>query len=638
MLVVWVINCIQVNSMNSLKDIATKKHITIIHTCTIKEAMKVMCENKNGSVILIENDFAVGIITESDIINCFTNKIDFNTSAFVICKKNIITSNEDRPLEFSFDILEKNNIRRLVLVNKIGKYAGVVLQEDLFNYVEEDVYKEDLKIYNIVDKSISLVTVDINDDIKIVLNKMRKYKIGSLLVLHDKQCVGIVTEKDILKLTYNEVDTTNKVSQHMTSPVVTIKEDVCVTDAIDIMRIKNIRRIVIVDLNNKLVSLLTNRDILKHIKGNYTRILQTKIKNAQEIMNFLPEPIIEIYYSNEKDLIYWMNTQAQIIFGKNLIDKSILEIVSEENWKYIKEILQNTHIIKDFSVKIENKTYEISGTLSKNIKTNYMKLIFKDVTNYEYEKEKLQNIIDVEIKKRLDSEYLLMQQSKLATMGEMIGHIAHQWRQPLAQLGGIFMNLDSAYHFNELNEKYLSEKLENGNKLIKYMSSTIDDFRHFFEPNKQKKVYNISEYIHSSIAIIQASFTFHHIQLKYTTSDESIKSVGFPSEFSQVILNILANAQDILLSRKIQIPIINIDVTSENNYIYIRVEDNGKGIDEKNINKIFDIYFTTKERKEGSGLGLYMSKLIIETKLGGEITASNSKKGAVFIISLPCKY
>jgi len=623
--------------MNSLKDIATKKNITISHTLSIKDAMKVMCENKNGSVVLLNNNHPVGILTESDIINCFTNKIDFNSSAFSICKKNIITANEDRPLEFSFDILEKNNIRRLILLDKLGKYSGVVLQEDLFNYVEEDVYKEDLKIYNIVDKSISLVTVEINDTLKTVLDKMRKYKIGSLLVLHDSQCVGIVTEKDILKLTYNEVDTTNKVSLHMTSPVVTIKEDVCVTDAIDIMRIKNIRRIVIVDGNNALVSLLTNRDILKHIKGNYTRILQTKIKNAQEIMNFLPEPIIEIYYSNEKDLIYWMNTQAQNIFGKNLIDKSVLEIVSQEDWQYIKTLLQDAYIIKDFVLKIKHKTYEISGTLSKNMKTNYMKLIFKDVTNYEYEKEKLQNIIDVEIKKRLDSEYLLMQQSKLATMGEMIGHIAHQWRQPLAQLGGIFMNLDSAYYFNELDEKYLSEKLENGNKLIKYMSSTIDDFRHFFEPNKQKKSYNISEYIHSSIAIIQASFTFHHIQLNFVTSDESIKSIGFPSEFSQVILNILANAQDIFLARKIQTPTIDIQVTQKNNYICIKIEDNGKGIDKRNIDKIFDIYFTTKERKEGSGLGLYMSKLIIETKLGGEITANNSKKGAVFCISLPSK-
>jgi len=624
--------------MNSLKDIATKKNITINHTLSIKEAMKVMCENKNGSVVLLKSNSPVGILTESDIINCFTNKIDFNSSAFSICKKNIITANEDRPLEFSFDILEKNNIRRLILLDKNRKYAGVVLQEDLFNYVEEDVYKEDLKIYNIVDKSISLVTVDINDTLKTVLDKMRKYKIGSLLVLHDSQCVGIVTEKDILKLTYNEVDTTNKVSLHMTSPVVTIKEDVCVTDAIDIMRIKNIRRIVIVDVNNKLISLLTNRDILKHIKGNYTRILQTKIKNAQEIMNFLPEPIIEIYYSDEKDLIYWMNTQAQNIFGKDLIDKSILEIVSKENWQYIKALIQDAHIIKDFVLKIENKTYEISGTLSKNMKTNYMKLIFKDVTNYESEKEKLQNIIDLEIKKRLDSEYLLMQQSKLATMGEMIGHIAHQWRQPLAQLGGIFMNLDSAYHFKELDEKYLSEKLENGNKLIKYMSSTIDDFRHFFEPNKQKKVYNISEYIHSSIAIIQASFTFHHIQLNFTTSDDSLKSIGFPSEFSQVILNILANAQDILIARKIKTPTIDINVRDENNFIYIQIEDNAKGIDEKNIDKIFDIYFTTKERKEGSGLGLYMSKLIIETKLGGEIKANNSKKGAVFSISIPSKY
>ncbi|MEA2049231.1 MAG: CBS domain-containing protein [Campylobacterota bacterium] len=621
--------------MNNLKSIKTTKDIVVPFDTSIKNAMGVMYQNKNGCVVLLKENKPIGIITESDIVNGFNDDINFTQPAITIAKKNLITTDENRPIEFAFDVLGQNNIRRIILVNKNKEYAGVVLQEDLFDYLEEDVYKEDLKISNIIDTTYELITVDINETIYSVLNKMKKHQIGSLIVMHDKHYVGIITEKDILKLTYNEVDKRNKVSLHMTSPVVTITDDIFVTNAIDIMKIKNIRRVVVVNKNNKLLALLTNRDILKHIKGNYARVLQNKIKNAQEIMNFLPEPIVEIYDGSEDNLIYWMNKQAQNIFGTNLMDKSILKIINKSDWLYIQNILIDTKTIKDIAIKINDRIYEVSGILSKNAETKYMKLIFKDVTSYETEKEKLQNIIDIEIKKRLDSEYLMMQQSKLATMGEMIGHIAHQWRQPLAQLGGIFMNIGSASNFEELDEQYLNKKLNDGNKLIKYMSQTIEDFRNFFEPNKEKERFDISEYINNAVDLIKASLTFNHIKLTFTQKDKKITSIGYPSEFAQVILNILANSEDALVSRGVKEAKIDISISDDNQNILIKIKDNAGGIELKNINKIFDIYFTTKTRKEGSGLGLYMSKLIIETKLGGTISAENDNKGAVFTVKLP---
>ena len=619
--------------MNSLKKIANHGEFNIDFQASIKEAMGVMHRNKNGSVVLTQDNKPIAIITESDVVNALKVDMDLSKNAIEISTRKVVTTNENRPVEYAFDLLIQHNIRRLVLIDNEGVYKGIVLQKDLFEYLEEDVYKIDLKVSDILKTNQEVFSVTVKNSIKDAVSIMQKYHIGSVVVKDNSNCVGIITEKDILKLTLYEMDLSLNVVSCMSSPIISVKDDTLVTNVIDLMKLQSIRRVVVLDSNNQVVGILTNRDILKHIKGNYTRILQNKIKHAQEIMDFLPEPIIEIFYSKNEEVIYWMNTQAKNAFG-DLVEKKITNLFELENWEEIKSYLLENKKLKGKSIKIDNCVYEISGTISKNVNTNFIKLIFKDVTDHEEEKSKLQNLIDSEIKRRMDSEYLLMQQAKLATMGEMIGHIAHQWRQPLAQLGGIFMNLESAYAFEELNEKYLNEKVLHGNELLKYMSNTIEDFRNFFEPNREKEVFDLCEYIDNAINIIRASLTYHHITLDFKKTESPIKIMGFPSEFSQVILNILANAQDVLVHENIRDPFIKLSLRESKERVYIDIEDNGGGIDLDVIDKVFDIYFTTKSKKEGTGLGLYISKLIIETKLSGKISVSNSSVGAIFTIEL----
>lgn len=252
----------------------------------------------------------------------------------------------------------------------------------------------------------------------------------------------------------------------------------------------------------------------------------------------------------------------------------------------------------------------------------------------EISKGVLQSEVNRQLEKRMENEYLLMQQSKLATMGEMIGHIAHQWRQPLAQLGGILMNLDAAYAHKDLTAEYLGKHITKGNELIKYMSQTIDDFRHFFEPNENESLFKVEEYVESAINIIQASLTYSHIELDVHFPDNLPQVKGYASEFSQVILNLLDNAKDVLIERKVKNPKVCIDAYKVDNGVSVTISDNAGGIDPLLIDKIFDIYFSTKHHRGGSGLGLYMSKLIIERKGMGQIKVENIKEGALFSIFL----
>ncbi len=203
-----------------------------------------------------------------------------------------------------------------------------------------------------------------------------------------------------------------------------------------------------------------------------------------------------------------------------------------------------------------------------------------------------------DILKRQEREYLLTQQSKLATMGEMIGHVAHQWRQPLAQLGGVFMNLDAAYEFGELDKSYLKEKVENGNELIKHMSSAIEEFRSFFTSQESKAIFEIVQYVEKANNVISATLLFHGIKIEILTPKEPLNVFGHANEFSHVILNLISNAKDALIRREIRDPKITIKSEREGDYAIISVKENAGGESIDAIDKIFDINFIAKRKTQ----------------------------------------
>ena len=229
---------------------------------------------------------------------------------------------------------------------------------------------------------------------------------------------------------------------------------------------------------------------------------------------------------------------------------------------------------------------------------------------------------------------LLIQQSRLASMGEMIGNIAHQWRQPLNTLSLILANIKDAFDYGELDENTLQDSVNKANKMVERMSTTIDDFRNFFSPDKNRECFSPQEGVEDAIAIIDSSLKRESIEiiLHYET-DCTIKS--YKNEFSQVILNILGNARDALLDKKITNPKIEITEKIEEEYLYIIIRDNAGGISESIMPKIFDPYFTTKGENKGTGIGLYMSKIIIEEHMNGTLMLENYKECAVFTIKLP---
>lgn len=245
----------------------------------------------------------------------------------------------------------------------------------------------------------------------------------------------------------------------------------------------------------------------------------------------------------------------------------------------------------------------------------------------------LESRVAEEIAKNREQEQLLIQKSKFIALGEMISNIAHQWRQPLSQLSALMMTMKLKHRLDKLDKEDMETKCVEAEKIIDYMSHTIDDFRNFFKPNKDKKAFSIAHSIEEVLRIIGKSITNQNIQIEtHIEKDETI--IGYKSEYEQVLLNLLSNAKDAIIATSPAEPKIIIKLKRYGQTIELSVQDNGGGIIIEPIDKIFEPYVSTKEQNEGTGIGLYMAKLIIEKSMNGKLEAKNIEGGAIFTIGL----
>jgi len=319
------------------------------------------------------------------------------------------------------------------------------------------------------------------------------------------------------------------------------------------------------------------------------------------------------------------------------VDKTSLNSLEELN-KAINNFKSYQNI---FSLKSEHfKDVKIRLTFTplfdSNKKVYEIIVIGFDVSLLYKKEEILQERVEREIKRNLNQNRMLIQQSKMASMGEMIGHIGHQWRQPLNSLGLIFQKLNRAHKKKVLNNELMEQSTQKAISIIDQMSKTINDFRDFFKSDKQWQNTKLSVVTEQACNIIEPALQENRIKL--TVNEKSDITVPcFKNELSQVIMNILANSMDAIVLKKMKDGEIIITFGHNEKSAYIIIDDNAGGIPEDIIEKIFKPYFTTKEEDNGTGIGLYMSKEIIEGHMNGKLEVVNTISGASFKIFLPLK-
>ncbi|WP_026841287.1 PAS domain-containing sensor histidine kinase [Citrifermentans bremense] len=229
---------------------------------------------------------------------------------------------------------------------------------------------------------------------------------------------------------------------------------------------------------------------------------------------------------------------------------------------------------------------------------------------------------------------MLIMQGRQAVMGEMLSNIAHQWRQPLNMLALLVQDVQLTHRQTGLSEEFICENVRRSMEIIQQMSQTIDDFRYFYRPDREKLEFTVSEPLDKALALLNGSLRIHSIEIQVLkTGEPAIK--GYLGEFVQVLLNILINARDALIASRAASPLITVRLYEEGGETVVSIADNAGGIPEEIKEKIFEPYFTTKGPDQGTGIGLFMCKTIIEKSMNGRLCARNSSEGAEFVITVP---
>jgi len=278
--------------------------------------------------------------------------------------------------------------------------------------------------------------------------------------------------------------------------------------------------------------------------------------------------------------------------------------------------------------ELEKKDKELEE-LNKNLE----KRVNEQTKELQELNKNLEQKVNNEIAKNEEKQKVMFWQSRLASLGQMLSNIAHQWRQPLTELNLTIYNMKKNALID--NQEEVITSYNQSKEIVKNMSNTIEDFTNFFNPNKKKKLFNLKDSIQEAIFISERTIKDEHIFLKTNLSD--IEVVGITNELTQIIINLIQNAKDAFSVNKIQQKEIKITTSKDATNAIIEVKDNAGGISEENLEKIFEPYFTTKHSTSGTGLGLFMSKMICEQGFNGSLEVLNINSGVTFTIKIPLK-
>ena len=376
-----------------------------------------------------------------------------------------------------------------------------------------------------------------------------------------------------------------------------------------------------------------------------TKYLNIEYSKEQELQAVFDLAANGISILDKKGMFLYANNFFQKMMGytmEELYKESCISLSSDE-YKKPSEMAINAAIKKGNVVNFRKVCISKSGeymnasmSLSYLEMTDTIVMITSDITDDIKYQEELKKQVELEVSKRTQQYEIMCHQSRLAAMGEMIDSIAHQWRQPLNGLGLMIQGLRHISNEQKIQKEFLLEFEEEMMEKVSYMTHTIDDFSDFFRITKKKEMFDILSNIKDAIRLIDAQLSINKITVCINVKEnEDLNILGFSNEFRQVIMNILSNSMMAIVDNKIKNGFVKINIESLDNKLKIEIFDNGGGIEEKNLPKIFDPYFTTKEK--GSGIGLYMSKMIIEHHMKGSLDVKNYKEGTMFCIFLKKK-
>ena len=363
---------------------------SIEHNITLQEVLDSMINNKTKHFVLLDNKKPVGIITERDILFLYTKHIDLNLKAIDFAKKCLITSKSNRKVNYILGLMLNHKIRRVVIVDLEGNYLGTILQEKLIYEFEQDIFKTHTKAKDLIRVNLKAFFVQKEANIQTAIDLMSEKYIGSILIFDNNKPIGILTESDIINLAQKHIDPSLNIQEFMHKNLVCFDTEDLLYDVVNKMRKENIRRAVIYDRIKKDYFIITSKDILNNIKGNYNLFLESKLRDVKSTFNSLNEAVIELFDNEEEQLIYWFNNKAKKLFDIQ-IDKNITSVIPEQRWNSIyKKILANDFQENEI-LEINDNVFQLTVMNTVLLDSSIIKLLFTNISEIAHTNKQIEN-------------------------------------------------------------------------------------------------------------------------------------------------------------------------------------------------------------------------------------------------------
>jgi signal transduction histidine kinase/CBS domain-containing protein len=640
----WVQRVAQLKAFHVVKN---GVFLTFEPEVTLYECAKEMLDTHQNVAVVLQDKKPIGIVTESDIIDRNGGNKHLTAPLRVIMHTQPVTVYEDEGIDSIMQTMHDKGVHSIVVISENGEFVGVITSQGIANSMEGN--------YNLFLEYKVKVLKDTLDQAPYIILEMEMDENSEYFIYWANQIALDSFGQNILGTKGSEVfaDNWSNYMEMFTQKNKLEKQIIGLNKSVFELSIRRIYDGKIQFTLNDISGIQRLKEDVHQAK-NDTLMAEEAIRHANAVLYKTLNSIDALIYviDTETYEILFINGYAQSIFGsvyghvcyKALqsgqdapcdfcpmsIDPSKKEIGSNYYWENKNTINGRWYRFSDRHIKwVDGKKVKIQ--------------IGFDITDTKDAQEDLEALnnqlskqVDMEQEKNTVKDNYLLQQSRLATMGSMLSAITHQWRQPLNALMITVQDLSEAYKYGELDSKYMDRSVEVIVEQIKYMSSTIDDFREFYRPHKEKEHFDMCALTQKAIGFVKSKANKIGVNILQDEIEESCSVVGYPNELMQAVINILNNSIENFEIKGTIEPIIAISAKKIEQLLEVTIEDNGGGIEEEYLKSLFEPFVTTKEGKKGTGLGLYLVKTIIE-KMDGNITAENGENGARFIISLPAE-
>ena len=357
---------------------------------TLQEILDFMIKNKTKHFVLLKDKKPVGIITERDILFLYAKHIDLNQKAIDFANKKLITSKENRQINYILGLMLNHNVRRILVLDKDDNYLGCIIQEKIIFQFEEDLFKTNIKAKELIKNNSKAIHVQKESNIQNVIDLMTQKNIGSILIFDKNEPIGILTESDVINLAQKHIDTELNIQEFMHKNLICFDEEELLFDVVRKMKENEIRRAVIFNKKENEYFIITSKDILNNIKGNYNLFLEKKLKDVKNTFNSLNEAVIELFDTDDEQIIYWFNKKASKLFDIE-INKNITTIIPSQKWDSIYKQIKNNDLKDNEIIEIKDNLFQLTVLNTILLDNAIIKLLFTNITEITNKNKQIEN-------------------------------------------------------------------------------------------------------------------------------------------------------------------------------------------------------------------------------------------------------